>query len=283
MSIQVTTSGGVASATEVITVNSSRPTPSAEQPISRSQILADRSLATIASSNFTRRLFFQDQPANIREAICAASTRAWTVAILTSDAKNYTPIAAVDILAIDLALNTMNTTVGYSIDDYIHEADFVKPVVFYIRNDNFVGCKSFWESQWIVETDFCDGMNGIANGTYHVAADSQSLSATAFRSNTSQYAILLYETPTGAVSMLNGTYLDNGGWSWKDMSSSWSSVGVFQDYNLEPSTPCSTSSNAFYVSVWFASKNQGGQYTDTLVCIVQSMVPQLSNFGDQCM
>ena len=115
-------------------MSSSLPVPSASPPIpppilppisssiSPRQILANTSLAVAGSLNGDRRLLFQDQSGNVREAIYSASAGVWRTAsnfIVASDAKNSTPIAAVNSLP---ESEYASTGVGPSTDDYNYEA-----------------------------------------------------------------------------------------------------------------------------------------------------------------
>lgn len=240
-------------------------TLSAEEPIFPAQILANTSLAIFSSSNGDRRLFFQDQSANIREAVYTASAREWSTSsnmIVTSDAKNYTPIAAIDISYADL--NTSASVVGPSIDNYIHEANCMKPTVFYVRRNNTLACMLFVSDGW---TNLGYGGCGNELWAYTVATDSRCLSATVSGANTSQ-VLLLYESLTGTVATLSASSVYYKAWSWKNSSSLWSSSLHF-DSDLELRAPFSISGTTGGVSGWFASKYQAEQYTDKLLNINQ--------------
>lgn len=63
------------------------------------RILNDTSVASLALSNGDRRLFFQEASGLIRQAFYSASTGGWradTSYIVASDAKNHTPLAAIN-------------------------------------------------------------------------------------------------------------------------------------------------------------------------------------------
>ena len=79
----------------------------------------------MASSDGGRRLFFQEQSGNVREAIYSPSTRIWTAtsnSVVASDAKNHTPIAAVtDIF--DSFGGLEGPKVGLSVDEHIYKAN----------------------------------------------------------------------------------------------------------------------------------------------------------------
>ena len=242
-------------------------TTSAGQPISPSQVLANTSLAIVPSSNGNRRLFFQDQSANIREAVYTASARVWSTSsniIVTSDAKNYTPIAAIDVQY--AGLNTSDSVVGSSLDNYIHEANYIKLTIFYIRKNHTLACAQFSFIGW-TDADGTASSCGYELWAYTVATDSRYLSATVSGANTSQ-VLLLYESLTGTVATLSASPLYYGAWSWKNSSSLWSS-SLLDRSDLKLSAPFSISPTTEGVSGWFASKDQAGQYTQILVNIDQ--------------
>ena len=94
------------------------------------------------------------------------------------------------------------------------------------------------------------------------AADSRHLSATVITKANISYVLLLYESPTRAVVTLNGSFVKPGIWQWKNLSNIWERGSGFE---LSAPFVISYENPASGGSAWFASKNQTGRYTDTLV------------------
>ena len=81
-----------------------RSTPTVAAHSSQKSILSDTSLAVVERGNGDRRLFFQEQSGTIRQGLYSASSQKWSADsdfIVASDARNNTPLAAVNTSLLD--------------------------------------------------------------------------------------------------------------------------------------------------------------------------------------
>ena len=134
--------------------------------------------------------------------------------------------------------------------------------MFYISKNDTLACKQFVSGDWISNVDVFSG-NLSPSGVpgYSVAAGSRHLSATTVAlGNNSQYVLLLYEAPSGAVVMLNGSYKFHPSWNWENSSLLTQGAAVASRSGFEISAPFSIMSNSITVPVWYSLKDQAGNY-----------------------
>ncbi|KAL8722590.1 MAG: hypothetical protein Q9225_000946 [Loekoesia sp. 1 TL-2023] len=198
-------SGRNSAATMTVTrTTSTSPTTSRQPPptvLTGREILNDTSLAAIALANGDRRLFFQDHSGAIRQGYYSASTRTWRSDlsyVVAPNAKNNTPIAAVD--------------------DPLEEEDdkFTGLAVIYLSKNNSLAAALFQGGAWhnttesttsSFDTSFTSlgatSMPYYASISQFVAAsDSRHLSMTVVHTQNGSYALMLYESSIGGLTLL---------------------------------------------------------------------------------
>ena len=82
-------------------------------PLTDKQILDDTSIAALALPNGDRRVFFQDLSGVIRQAFHSSSSGEWradTNYVVASNARNHTPIAAVNVPSKNYSATGNSTT-----------------------------------------------------------------------------------------------------------------------------------------------------------------------------
>lgn len=179
-------------------------------PFAKHGVLNDSSLAALSLVNGDRRLFYQDYTGQINQAAYSSSSREWPstfTSVVASDAKNYTPLAAVNL--VDQA--KVQTQGIY---------------LFYVSTNGSLAAVMDQDGAWTgpgPDHEFFDGrISQFVAGT-----DSRSLSVTEIPDQNSTRMLLIYENSDGFVSMIEGTafrrasrFLD---WEWQDLTSKFQS------------------------------------------------------------
>ncbi|KAL6721965.1 hypothetical protein ACLMJK_001070 [Lecanora helva] len=149
-------------------------------------IANDSSVAVVALGSGDKRLLYQENTGNIREALFSASTKQWTSNvnnIVATNAKGNTPLSA-------LLVNSTGTPFA---------AD-TGPVVFlfYIAQNNVLASKQFISGAWTSRDNFSP--TGTSNATFETAPDSRALAITSIANSTrSGEAFLFYVSQNGSA------------------------------------------------------------------------------------
>ena len=160
-------------------------------------IFNDSSVAIVALGDGDKRLLYQENTGNIREALYTASTKQWTSDvnnIVATNAKNSTPLAA-------LLVNSTGTPFA---------AD-TGPVVFlfYIAQNNVLASRQFISGAWTTRDNFSP--TGSANSTFATAPNSRALAVTSIANSTvSGEAYVFYVAQNGSATALNILPDDSG-------------------------------------------------------------------------
>ena len=153
-------------------------------------IFNDSSVAIVALGDGDKRLLYQENTGNIREALYTASTKQWTSDInniVATNAKNSTPLAA-------LLVNSTGTPFA---------AD-TGPVVFlfYIAQNDVLASRQFISGAWTTRDNFSP--TGSANSTFATAPNSRALAVTSIANSTvSGEAYVFYVAQNGSATALN--------------------------------------------------------------------------------
>ena len=153
-------------------------------------IFNDSSVAIVALGDGDKRLLYQENTGNIREALYTASTKQWTSDvnnIVATNAKNSTPLAA-------LLVNSTGTPFA---------AD-TGPVVFlfYIAQNNVLASRQFISGAWTTRDNFSP--TGSANSTFATAPNSRALAVTSIANSTvSGEAYVFYVAQNGSATALS--------------------------------------------------------------------------------
>ena len=160
-------------------------------------IFNDSSVAIVALGDGDKRLLYQENTGNIREALYTASTKQWTSDvnnIVATNAKNSTPLAA-------LLVNSTGTPFA---------AD-TGPVVFlfYIAQNNVLASRQFISGAWTTRDNFSP--TGSANSTFATAPNSRALAVTSIANSTvSGEAYVFYVAQNGSATALSILPDDSG-------------------------------------------------------------------------
>ena len=153
-------------------------------------IFNDSSVAIVALGNGDKRLLYQENTGDIREALYTASTKQWTSDInniVATNAKNSTPLAA-------LLVNSTGTPFAAN----------TGPVVFlfYIAHNDVLASRQFISGAWTTRDNFSP--TGSANSTFATALNSRALAVTAIANSTvSGEAYVFYVAQNGSAVALN--------------------------------------------------------------------------------
>ncbi|MCJ1263278.1 hypothetical protein MMC22_003148 [Lobaria immixta] len=169
-------------------------------PFTQHGILNDSSLAALSLPNGDRRLFYQDYTGQINQAAYSSSSRKWPLtltSVVASDAKNYTPLAAVNLVG---------------------EA---KIYLIYVSTNGSLAAAMRTGDGWSRPSH----KNGFRDGRisqFVAGTDSRSLTVTEIPDQNSTRIFLVYENSDGFVSMMEGTaFLSATGfldWEWQDLT-----------------------------------------------------------------
>ncbi|KAL2042780.1 hypothetical protein N7G274_004539 [Stereocaulon virgatum] len=153
-------------------------------------VFNDSSLAIVSLGNGDKRLMYQENTGNIREAIYVASTRQWTSDInniVATNAKKNTPLAA-------LLVNSTGTPFAANTGPVIF--------LFYIAQNNVLASRQFISGAWTTRDNFSP--TGSANTTYNTEVDTRALAVTSIENSTiSGEAYVFYVAQNGSAVALN--------------------------------------------------------------------------------
>ncbi|MCJ1279240.1 hypothetical protein MMC21_007064 [Puttea exsequens] len=160
-------------------------------------IFNDSSIAIVALGTGDKRMLYQENTGNIREAIYTASTKQWVSDvnnIVATNARNDTPLAA-------LLVNSTGTPFAQNTGAVIF--------LFYIAQNNVLASRQFISGSWTTRDNFSP--TGSANATFQTAQDSRALAVTSIANSTrSGEAFLFYIAQNGTAQALNILPDDNG-------------------------------------------------------------------------
>lgn len=153
-------------------------------------VFNDSSLAIVSLGNGDKRLMYQENTGNIREALYAASTKKWTSDInniVATNARDNTPLAA-------LLVNSTGTPFAANTGPVIF--------LFYIAQNNVLASRQFISGAWTTRDNFSP--TGSANTTYNTAVDTRALAVTSIANSTiSGEAYVFYVAQDGSAVALN--------------------------------------------------------------------------------
>lgn len=173
----------------MLILDSSSTAPSSSSSNLPHGIFNDSSVAIVALGNGDKRLLYQENTGNIREALYTASSNQWTSDInniVATNAKNSTPLAA-------LLVNSTGTPFA---------AD-TGPVVFlfYIAQNNVLASRQFISGAWTTRDNFSP--TGSANSTFPTAPNTRTLAVTSIANSTiSGEAYVFYVAQNGSATAL---------------------------------------------------------------------------------
>ena len=159
-------------------------------------IMNGTSMSAVALPNGDKRLFFQENGGNIREALFTNATGTWISNvndIVVTNARNDTPLSA--MLVNNTGTLSASTGTNVRTLNELHELILTTSRqihLFYIANNNQLASRIFVSGTWTTRDNFSPNEN--TNITFTTASDSKALAMTANTNDTDPSASFVFYT-----------------------------------------------------------------------------------------
>lgn len=163
----------------------------------RNGILDDTSLAAVVTREGNKHVFFQDRNQSLRQAVYSHAAGKWLdgagYVYTKALPRNHTPIAAVTLEPLHLSDNYMGPKTIY---------------IFFIDTNGLLAGTTYIQGQGFTDNH----LPSVLNDSFQTASGSRTLSLAWSQNTRAPSLSLLYEAPTGNITVLRSLSRDASDW-----------------------------------------------------------------------